>query len=97
MEIKSLKRFTSLSSLSNKLIKNFTNDPHIAVFESNICKDINFVIPMIACEKAKEYILNYCSKYQIAKPGHRTQEHLFALKSKMALYDLLGLPIIIQF
>ena len=37
------------------------------------------------------------SKYQIGtKPNHRAQEHLFLLKSVIALYDYLGKALILQ-
>ena len=60
-------------------------------------EDVPKLFETIIVEKAKDYILNFCSKYQIAKPGHRPQEHLFVLKSTMSLYQFLGLPLIIQF
>ena len=37
------------------------------------------------------------SIYQIAKAGHRPQEHLFVVKSLIALYVLLQIPLFLQF
>ena len=37
------------------------------------------------------------SIYQIAKAGHRPQEHLFVVKSLIALYIFLQIPLILQF
>ena len=47
--------------------------------------------------KSKKKMITKCSKFQIgAIEGHRPQEHLFTLKSMMAYYDMLNLPLIIQ-
>ena len=46
---------------------------------------------------AKPSIIQGMTKFQIGtKPGHRAQEHLFVLKSVMALYSLYGLAVILQ-
>ena len=37
------------------------------------------------------------SKFQIAKAGHRPQEHLFVVNSIIALYQLLDIPLLLQF
>ena len=50
----------------------------------------------IVVQKMKINLVNKMSKFQIAKAGHRPQEHLFVVKSIMALYILLKLPLIIQ-
>ena len=48
--------------------------------------------------KSKKNIVEGCSKFQIgAMPGHRSQEHLFSIKSVIALYVSLGITLIIQF
>ena len=47
--------------------------------------------------KAKPKIVAGCSKYQIgALPKHRSQEHLFTLKSTIGWYTSLDKPIILQ-
>ena len=47
--------------------------------------------------KAKDTIVNNMTKYQIGtKNGHRVQEHLFTLKSIIALYLQHNVPIFIQ-
>ena len=47
---------------------------------------------------AKPIIINNMTKFQIgARPGHRAQEHLFTLKSIIALFMSRGLPNLIQF
>ena len=51
----------------------------------------------ILVEKVKSTIIEQCSKFQIgAMPGHRPQEHLFVLKSIIALYIYLNIPLILQ-
>ena len=48
-------------------------------------------------EKSKEKLSNNCSKFQIGGiPKHRSQEHLFTVKSILALYSQLNLPVILQ-
>ena len=52
----------------------------------------------IVVEKSKAKIVHQVSKFQIgAIPGHRSQEHLFVLKSTMTLYNMLGIALILQF
>ena len=47
--------------------------------------------------KAKNIILSNMTKYQIGtKTGHRAQEHLFTLKSIIALYLKYDAPVFIQ-
>ena len=51
----------------------------------------------IVMSKAKTSIMNNMTKYQIGtKNGHRAQEHLFTLKSIIALYLKMELPVFIQ-
>ena len=51
----------------------------------------------IVMSKAKPKIVAGCSKYQIgALPKHRSQEHLFTLKSTIGWYTSLDKPIILQ-
>ena len=51
----------------------------------------------IVISKAKPKIVDGCSKFQIgAIPKHQSQEHLFTLKSVMAWYEKLNVPLIIQ-
>ena len=52
----------------------------------------------ILMAQAKPKIIANMSKYQIgARPGHRAQEHIFTLKSVIALYVSLRCALIIQF
>ena len=51
----------------------------------------------IVMSKAKTLILDNMSKYQIGtKIGHRAQEHLFTIKSIIALYLKFDVPVLIQ-
>ena len=51
----------------------------------------------IVVDKSKGKLIENCSKYQIGGiPGHRSQEHLFTVKSVIGLYSLLNLPVILQ-
>ena len=51
----------------------------------------------IVFQRAKPVLIKNISKFQIgAVPGHMPQEHLFVLKSLMALYKKLGIPIVIN-
>ena len=51
----------------------------------------------ILVEKVKPIFIENCSKFQIgAIPGHRPQDHLFVLKSTIALYMYLDLPLILH-
>ena len=46
---------------------------------------------------SKPKIVKKCSKFQIGgMPGHRPAEHLFCIKSTMALYEYLDIPLIIE-
>ena len=48
--------------------------------------------------KSKPKIVKNVSKYQIgAIPVHKATEHLFTLKSVIALYDMLNVPLLVQF
>ena len=48
-------------------------------------------------DKAKPKIIEGCTKYQIgALPKHRSQEHLFTLKSVIDWYDFMGKPLVLQ-
>ena len=45
----------------------------------------------------KDSVFQSATKFQIGgQPKHRIQEHLFTMRSMMALYEFLGIPIIIQ-
>ena len=51
----------------------------------------------IVMSKAKTFMMNNMTKFQIGtKNGHRAQEHLFTLKSIIALYLKFELPVFIQ-
>ena len=51
----------------------------------------------ILVDKSKQKLVDKCSKYQIGGiPGHRSQEHLFTVKSVISLYSLLNIPVILQ-
>ena len=51
----------------------------------------------LVVDKSKEKIVSSCSKFQIGgMPHHRSQEHLFCVKSVIALYLYLNLPLFIQ-
>ena len=51
----------------------------------------------IVATAAKPNMMENMSKYQIGtKPGHRAQEHLFAIKSVIGLYEQMGRAIILQ-
>ena len=51
----------------------------------------------IIINKAKQKIVEGCSKYQIgAIPKHQSQEHLFTLKSVMIWYEMLKISLIMQ-
>ena len=48
-------------------------------------------------EKFKPVVLENMSKFQIGgKPGHRPAEHLFVVKSCIALFEMLGKTLIVQ-
>ena len=48
-------------------------------------------------EKFKPVVLENMSKFQIGgKPGHRPAEHLFVVKSVIALFEMLGKTLIVQ-
>ena len=48
-------------------------------------------------DKSKQKMIEKCSKFQIGGiPKHRSQEHLFTIKSILSLYLLLNLPIFMQ-
>ena len=51
----------------------------------------------IVVDKSREKIIKSTSKFQIGGiPGHRSQEHLFCVKSVIELYSELSLPLYIQ-
>ena len=51
----------------------------------------------LVVNSSKEIIMKNLSKYQIAtKPGHRAQEHIFVLKSVIALYSKCNKSVILQ-
>ena len=48
-------------------------------------------------DRSKEKIVASCSKFQIGGiPHHRSQEHLFCVKSVISLYSMLKIPLYIQ-
>ena len=51
----------------------------------------------LVVEKMKPKLMNKMSMFQIAKAGHRPQEHIFVAKSIIAYYKELQLPFIMQF
>ena len=60
-------------------------------------EDVPKGFEQILINKVKPKMINNCSKYQIgAIPGHQAQEHLFTIKSVMALYQKAGKPLILQ-
>ena len=65
----------------NKILK-FNNDVHIAVLESNI-REKNFIIPMIACEKAKEYITT-AKIFNVQ--GEKINQHILRFFNNSELY-----------
>ena len=51
----------------------------------------------LVIEKAKHKIVKKCSKFQIGGlPGHQSAEHLFTLKSVIALYLSKGIPLLVN-
>ena len=51
----------------------------------------------LVVDKSKEKIISGCSKFQIGGlPNHRSQEHLFTVKSVVALYSKLNIPLFLQ-
>ena len=48
-------------------------------------------------DKMKDELVKKMSKFQVEKAGHRSQEHLFVVNSIIALYDLLDIPLILEF
>ena len=51
----------------------------------------------VVADTSKPKIVSKCSKFQIGgMPGHRPSEHLFCIKSMMALYEHLNIPLIMQ-
>jgi hypothetical protein len=60
-------------------------------------EDIPKAFETAVVEHSKPKIVSKCSKYQIGgMPGHRPSEHLFVIKSTMALYEQLDIPLILQ-
>ena len=60
-------------------------------------KDIPKLFEGIVVDKSKPKLIEKCSKFQIGGiPKHRSQEHLFTVKSVLALYFQLNLPVILQ-
>ena len=51
----------------------------------------------LVVDKSKDKIISKCSKFQIGgMPHHRSQENLFSIKSMIALYSKLNLPLFLQ-
>ena len=60
-------------------------------------EDVPKGFELILINKVKPRMIKNCSKFQIgAIPGHQAQEHLFTIKSVMALYQKDGKPLILQ-
>ena len=55
------------------------------------------IFEALLVEKMKSKLIKNMSKFQISKAGHTSSEHIFVLKSVIALYQLLQIPVIIQF
>ena len=52
----------------------------------------------IIVDKTRAKLTQACSKFQIGGiPGHRSQEHLFSIKSIICLYNYLNIPLISQY
>ena len=52
----------------------------------------------IVVDKSKDTLTQACSKYQIGGiPGHRSQEHLFSVKSIICLYKYLNIPLYMSY
>ena len=51
----------------------------------------------LVVDKMKTKLVDKMSKYQVAKAGQRPQEHLFVVNSIIALYDMLNIPLLLQF
>ena len=64
----------------------------------HIKMDIPKMFGHMILSQVKAKIMNEMTKFQIGtKGGHRVQEHLFTIKSIVALYTYLNIPIIIQY
>ena len=73
-------------------INEFTNQRYIHTKE-----DIPKLFEGILVDKSKEKIISKCSKFQIGgMPYHRSQENLFSVKSVIALYSKLNIPLYLQ-
>ena len=60
-------------------------------------EDIPKAFETAVVDSSKPKIVSKCSNFQIGgMPGHRPSEHLFCIKSMMALYQQLDIPLIIQ-
>jgi hypothetical protein len=60
-------------------------------------EEIRKCFESLVIEKAKPKIINKCSKFQIGGlPGHQSAEHLFTLKSIIALFSSQGRPVIVN-
>ena len=60
-------------------------------------EDIPKLFEGLVVDKSKHQLVRSCSKYQIGGiPNHRSQEHLFTVKSVLSLYSQLNLPVILQ-
>ena len=56
------------------------------------------VFECIVVDKSKDKLSQACSKYQIGGiPGHRSQEHLFSVKSVICLYKYLNIPLYLSY
>ena len=60
-------------------------------------EDIPKLFEGLVVDKSKHQLVRSCSKFQIGGiPNHRSQEHLFTVKSVLSLYSQLNLPVILQ-
>ena len=62
----------------------------------HIKSEIGKMFGHIVVNKVKENLTNNMSPFQTARPGHRSQENIFILKSLMALNEKYDEPLILQ-
>ena len=71
----------------------FSNQRFIHLKEDEIPKGFEHIV----MNKVKPRLMKNCSKFQIgAIPGHQSAEHLYTIKSVMALFQQAGKPLILQ-
>ena len=82
---------TQLFKPGKKDITDLKNSHHI-----HDCDPSGKIFSLIVIKQAKDKIFTNMSKYQIAcRPGHRSSEHLFVIKSIMSYYKLKEKPLIL--